>query len=212
MTNSVSLSAPRAASSQRLQRILGVIAMALPALLGLGGFLFDHVGRLDSISDYYYTDLVAVLVGSLCAFAVVLASYRGYADKDDRVTNIAAVLIVLVALCPTTRPGGGGGWAQSLGVVHYLAAAGFFLTMSWIAARIFTLTSPDQPPTARKLRRNSVYVGCSLIIILCTAAIFLIDLSHLGSHHIVFWLETMAVESFGLAWMTKSGAWLQDLP
>ncbi len=194
-----------------LRRAIGVIGMSLPFVLALGGLLLDGRGIQPSMSDYYYTGMRDVFVGSLCAIAVFLCSYRY--DRPDAIAGaVAGVAAVGVALFPTTRGGLEAG-QDAAGVVHLVCAAVFFLTLAWFCLGLFTRTHPDVPPTPAKRRRNAVYRVCGGLVLLGVAASALSPLlpaNLVAAVHPVFWAEALAVVAFGVAWFVKGETILQD--
>src|SRR3989344_41314 len=84
-----------------LRKAIGVIGMALPFVLVFGKFSIQGGGIQSSISSYYYTVMGDVFVGSLCAIAVFLGSYRGYTRTDSIAGNLACVFALGTALFPT---------------------------------------------------------------------------------------------------------------
>src|SRR5690554_5561503 len=88
-----------------LRKAIGIIGIGLPFTLAIGGLLLG-IDLQKSISCYYHTDLRNLFVGSLCAIAVVLWSYRGFERKDDIAGNLACIFALGVALFPTNpNPG-----------------------------------------------------------------------------------------------------------
>src|SRR5262252_370496 len=83
-----------------LRQAVGIIGTSLPFVLVLGKFILEGPGIQPSISDYYYTVMRNVLVGSLCAIGVFLMSYRGYERKDDIAGDLACVFAIGVAIFP----------------------------------------------------------------------------------------------------------------
>jgi hypothetical protein len=83
-----------------LRKAVGMIGIGLPVVLVLGKVLFDGAGIEPSISNYYYTVMRDVLVGSLCAIGVFLVSYRGYAFVDNIAGKLVTICAIGVALCP----------------------------------------------------------------------------------------------------------------
>lgn len=195
-----------------LRRAVGVIGMALPVTLAVGGLLLDGPGLQPSISDYYYTGMRDVLVGSLCAMAVFLFSYRY--DRPDAVAGVLASLSAVgVALFPTTRGDELASAADLVGVVHLVCAAIFFLVLAWFCLALFTRTHADRPPTRRKRRRNVVYRVCGATILVSVAlagATAALPENWVAMVHPVFWLEALAVEAFGVAWFVKGETLLAD--
>src|ERR671933_275348 len=85
-----------------LRRAIGLLGMGLPLVLVLGKLLGDGGGLLESISDYYYSSMRNVFVGTLWAIGIFLFSYRGYERKDDIAGTLACLAAIGVALFPTT--------------------------------------------------------------------------------------------------------------
>lgn len=199
-----------------LRKAVGVLGIALPFVLAFGGMLLDGPGLQASISNYYYTGMRNVFVGTLCAIAVFLLSYRGYERRDDIAGDIACVFSLGVAFFATAPPGTPSDTQRLIGGLHLAPAAGFFLTLSYFSLVLFTKTDPTKQPTPRKLQRNKVYKVCGWIML---GAIGLIVLHALLSGGItgsldrlapVFWLEAVAVVAFGVSWLTKGEGILKD--
>lgn len=189
-----------------LRRAIGLIGIALPAVLIIGKVLLDGGGPLDSISNYYYSDMRGVLVGSMSAVGVFLLSYRGYGLVDDITGDVAAVGAIGVALFPTTPfVGTPSHTAQVIGTVHIASAALFFTALIVFCFFLFT-KSDTTNPTGRKRVRNWVYVTCGVIILVCMILVGVVQVAlhvGVGSPHWVLWLETGAVMAFGIAWLVK---------
>jgi hypothetical protein len=195
-----------------LRRAIGLIGLALPAVLIIGGLILQGGGLQDSISGYFYTDMGGVFVGSMCAVGAFLLSYRGYDVIDDIAGNLAGVAAIGVGLFPTA-PKDPSGTAAFVGVLHLVFASIFFLTIAFFAIFLFRRTS-EMGPTERKAKRNRLYLTCGITIIVCLLAIAAVhtwfDAATAGIHP-ELWLETIAVMSFGLAWLTKGEAILGDV-
>jgi hypothetical protein len=189
-----------------LRRAIGLIGVALPAVLIIGKVLLDGGGPLDSISNYYYSDMRGVLVGSMSAVGVFLLSYRGYGLVDDITGDVAAVGAIGVALFPTTPFfGNPSHTAQVVGTVHLASAALFFTALIVFCFFLFT-KSDTTNPTRRKRVRNWVYITCGVIILVCMILTGVVQVAlhvGVGSPHWVLWLETAAVMAFGIAWLVK---------
>ncbi len=195
-----------------LRKAIGIIGVLLPLVLVIGKAIFEGPGLLDSISAYYYSVMRDVLVGSLSAIAVFLFSYR-YARLDDIAGDIAGLGALGVAVFPAA-PANATGQQMVIGVVHTVSAAVFYLTLAFFALVLFRKTDPTQPPTPQKLVRNRVYLISGLVMLLSLALIVLVNvlpgLQGLQQYHVYFWLETLAVEAFGVAWFVKGEAILKD--
>jgi hypothetical protein len=197
-----------------LRKAIGIIGITLPFVLALGKIILDSPGIEPSISNYYYTGVRDVFVGSLCAIAVFMASYHGYERKDDIAGDLACVFALGVALFPTTPDVDVTPQDGAVGVLHLLFAAGFFLTLAFFSLVLFRKTDPTQPPTRRKLQRNAVYTFCGYAILVCLALVgvvgFLSSDSAVRKLDPVFWLESAAIVAFGVSWFTKGEAILKD--
>ena len=100
------------------------------------------------------------------------------------------------------------------GRLHLIFAALLFLTLAYFSLCLFRKTDPTKPPTPQKRRRNLVYALCGYAIL---ASILLIatfkalpSLAPFQEFKPVFWLEALAVVSFGVSWLTKGEAILAD--
>lgn len=195
-----------------LRRAIGIIGLALPPVLIVGKFLLDGGGPLDSISDYYYSDMRGVLVGSMSAIGVFMLSYAGYGLLDDILSDVAAVGAFGVALFPTTPFfGHPSARQQAIGTVH-LASAGLFFA-ALVLFSLFLFTRSTGPRTTRKVNRNGVYIASGLIM---AAALIMVGVVEVVLHigvgppHWVLWLETVAVEAFGVSWLVKGQTLMAD--
>src|SRR5436305_1973099 len=197
-----------------LRRAVGIIGFALPFVLILGKSLLQGPGIQPSISDYYYTITRDILVGSLCAIGVFLMSTKGYDRKDEIAGYLAGVFAIGTALFPTTPAHDPTSQAKVIGFLHYAFAALLFLTFAYFSLMLFTRTAPNKTPTRQKLHRNKVYRVCGYTILGCIlliAAVKLLPVRPLVDRfRPVFWLETVAIVTFGLAWFTKGEAILKD--
>ena len=79
-------------------------------------------------------------------------------------------------------------------------------------------TKSDKPKHqrgARKIWRNRIYRTCGIIMIAALLVILsgmleLIPPDYYDGHHLTFWMETLAVESFGFSWLVKGRTLLRD--
>ncbi len=195
-----------------LRKAVGMIGMALPFVLAIGNLLVAGPGLRGSMSSYYYTAMGDVFVGSLCAIAVFLMSYRGYEHRDDRAGNIACISALGVALFPTTPEVGALPRDHLVGTLHLVFAACFLLTLAYFSLALFRLMAPN--PTPEKLQRNKVYTACGYTILACVALCAVVKLlpgnALLLKFSPLFWLEAVAVFAFGVSWLTKGEVILAD--
>jgi len=197
-----------------LRKAIGIIGTALPFVLAFGKILVEGPGIQDSISAYYHTGMRDVFVGSLCAIAVFLMSYRGYERKDDIAGDLACVFALGVALFPTTPELNATPGDRVVGALHLAFAAAFFLTLAFFSLVLFRKTDPARMPTRRKLQRNAVYTVCGYMMIACLVLIGIAALisgdSPVKRLDPIFWLEATAIVAFGVSWLTKGEAILKD--
>lgn len=197
-----------------LRKAIGFIGCALPFALVAGKWILEGPEIQPSISDYYYTVMRNVFVGSIFAIGVFLMSYRGYERKDDVAGDLACVFAIGVALFPTAPEHDPTPIDRIIGYAHYGFATAFFLTLAYFCLALFRMTDPRMPMTPQKRQRNAVYKACGNIILACIALIALNALLLRGTFverlDPVFWLEATAVLSFGISWLTKGEAILKD--
>lgn len=197
-----------------LRKAIGIIGIALPFVLVLGNILLDSSGLQSSISSYYYTIMRDVFVGSLVVIGVFLMSYRGYDRKDYIAGKLAGFFALATALLPTAPDNGATLQQVTIGNIHLLAAACYFLILAYFALVLFRKTNPSKPPTRKKLQRNKVYLICGSTMLICLLGVAMAklilehDLVH--SLNIVFWLESVAIIVFGVSWFVKGEAILKD--
>jgi hypothetical protein len=198
-----------------LRKAIGCLAMALPIILALGGMLLFQMGIQGSISDYYYTLMRGVFVGTMFSIGVFLFSYKGYEPKDDRYGDFACVFAVGLALLPTT-PVDPSTVEKIIGGFHLGFAGAFFLTLAYFSIKLFTKTDETRPATNQKLKRNVVYKFCGYTILVALGLIGLLtllpDTINDGLEHLdlVFWLEALMIFAFGVSWFTKGEGILGD--
>ncbi len=195
-----------------LRKSVGITGVLLPIVLVVGKMLLQSPGLLDSLSASYYTVMRDVWVGSLCAIAVFLFSYR-YAWLDDLAGDLAGVCALGIAFFPAA-PVNATAQQMLIGVIHWVCSVIFFFTLAFFALFLFRKTDPKKKPTRQKLQRNRVYLVCGIAILVCMALLglttFLPGNSWLFTLHPVFWLESLAIWAFGVSWFVKGEALLKD--
>lgn len=97
-----------------LRAVIGGIVILLVPVVYIGNWLIfiRHPGDCfynphwipGSLSGFYYTHMRNLFVGAMCAVGVFLAAYRGHDRWDDRLTNVAGLAAICVALFPTMPP------------------------------------------------------------------------------------------------------------
>ena len=203
-------------SYRTLRKIVGILGISLPIVLFVGAFLIFGLGIQSSISSYYHTGMRDVFVGTLCVIGFFLLSYRGHEPRDDYAGDVACVAALLVAFVPTAPDGVVSQEAMNLDFIHLLSATAFFAMLVYFSLVLFTKTKPDTTPTRRKLQRNRIYKICGVTMLTCMALMFLYKELFTGTFALldaikpVYWLEAIAISAFGLSWLTKGRAILNE--
>jgi hypothetical protein len=189
-----------------LRRIVGLLGVSLPVVLALWGFALCHCLRVQpSISDYYSLRTRDALVGILFTIGWFLYTYRGYERQDNVAGNLAGIFALGVALFPSS-----GSHAEQ--IVHFSSATGLFLVLAYFS--LFLFTKSAGAPTPQKRTRNAIYRLCGASMVCCIAAIGLYHLAlvntSLSALQPVFWLESLALWSFGTSWFVKGETLFRD--
>jgi len=191
-----------------LRKLIGASGILLPFLMVIGKLIFNHSWQIEySISDYYDNGTAGdILVGVLFALAFFLVSYKGFAPIDSIAANCGCVFALGVALCPTTSPN------KVVHTLHFVFAFLLFSVFIFFSIYLFR-KSNDPTPTRQKKNRNNVYLVCGIIMSVCIAGIavtnFLLP-SISERFRTVFWLESLALISFGFSWITKAEVVFKD--
>ena len=169
-------------SQLRLRRIVGILGIGLPVVLAVASFVYSDAEMVkESISAYYHSDLQDIFVGILCVIGAFLFAYKGYDAWDDRVSHLAGLSAVGVALFPTASNN------KAIVAMHGLSACVLFLMLAYISRYRFTKSYPNKEPTKAKKKRNQVYKWCAYIMIFGLAAIGAFKLSELSAVKVVLY-------------------------
>ncbi|MFP5248686.1 MAG: DUF998 domain-containing protein [Acidobacteriota bacterium] len=210
-----------------MRRVVGVIALALPFALAGGTILLSLLGpnhRLPhpllqaAISDYLYTPVGTLYVGSLAGIAMFLMSSRGYDRADEVAGYLAGIFAMGVALFPSEDPRVTRYTRLQIriGYVHSAFAVLMFLSIAYFCLFLFRRTTPGRRITRRKQHRNRIYAACGAVILACTAVMVGLTLfeddPRLAPYHLFLISESLALFAFGIAWLTKGEGFLRDRP
>jgi hypothetical protein len=194
---------PQIISYFTLRRFIGILGIALPLLMIIFNYLASSSWEIEfSISDYYDNASAGyVFVGVLFVLGFFLLSYKGYEKIDDRTSDFGCICALGVALFPTTSKN------YTVHVMHFVFALLLFSTFIFFCLYLFRKTSGAKTVTRKKVLRNRVYVSCGIIMIVCVIGIALASFGVIGAaagkYKIVFWLEAVALASFGFSWIVK---------
>ena len=211
----------------RVRRAIGLLGFFLPAALIAYSLVFG-TGIMPSISDYYYSPMREILVGTLCAIAVFLWSYEGYRPRPGewlsdliaaRTASLGALAVALSPTLPDGTPLPGAPILCTLSqcvlgdrlasLIHFAGAFAFFGALAAFCLVLFVRGAADEP---EKRAANRIYRACGGTIIAAMAAIALIYFgpqglaARLAQLDPVFWLEVVATVAFAVSWLVKGDA------
>jgi hypothetical protein len=223
-------SSPWLTSQRTLRRLIGVLGIALPLLLILVVYIdAGYYYPLDSISHYYYTRANSIFIIVVSLLAIFLLIYKGFSLRDFLLSSAAGICALLLILFPTSsitdvcydieKKYSITIIAASNGriILHYVSAAIFLSSLATISIFSFTKVNPDlKKKTTKKKIRNGIYIGCGIVMICALLVIFMrfleigIPKAYYDEHHLTFWMEAIAVESFGISWLIKGKTLFSD--
>lgn len=217
-------------NSYTLRKTIGILGMALPLLLFI--FLWIDNGfasPLESISHYYYTRVSGIFVAIMAILAIFLIIYKGKEPMDFIISFAAGIAALLVVFFPTGNISEICCDSTKIYSVtklvpntfrenfHYIAAAVFLGCLAYMSFFIFTKSNKSVQKRGRmKIVRNRIYRACGVIMILAMTVILfgglfkLIPEETYAANQITFWMETLAVESFGFSWLIKGESIFKD--
>jgi hypothetical protein len=169
-----------------------------------------------SISATHYFNSSVLFEGLVFATGLFLMTYRGYDVKDRALSIVAGVGAILLVLFPC-KP------AEPMiqypynflmlpldltNILHIIGGLAFFFSLFWVIMFQFTKTSNTTP---EKRRRNFVYRICAVTmvssVVLGRVLSALLEDPTIGYFFIG---ESLALWSFGVAWLVKGEVLLRD--
>ncbi len=179
--------------------LVGFIAISLA---GFSGYLTGN--SIESISASYHEGFWArdIFVGFLFAISALLFSYNGYSDTDMKLSKLAAVAAIGVALFPCKCDV----HTEILPGVHAVSAATMFLVLAYFCKTFLGRASQKKHKEAAI--RIRIYKICMFGII-ASIGILMIDHFTKGMisswcNRITFYGESAALGFFGVAWLVAS--------
>jgi hypothetical protein len=202
------------ASYLLLRRVIGWIGTLLPIVLVVGDAAFSSAPLPISLSDYYYTPMRNIMVGSLCVLGVFLLLYDVGVRLDHWVTNFAGVGVLGVAFLPgspevahlTTSE-------EVIGNVHVVFASIAFVAFSITTWRFARADSDGPNAVAPSKGACTFYRASSLVMlafIILSGVAILVPVSIQDDTKVLFILEALACMTFGMSFLVK-GQGLQPL-
>jgi hypothetical protein len=214
-----------------VRRAIGLLGLAMPVVLVVGGYLLFGLPLQDNLSSYYHTPMRDVFVGLLCALGLFLFCYRGHDKLEDWTANAACFFALGLALFPIDdypqyhelsaaqrlAPASSGSFEpfapRSLpGLLHTICGGGFFLTLALYCLFYFPKTRfpPDPDAEPHAVYRSALYrlQGLSLLLSMSLMGVYLVLLPddwqrRADGYRALLWLEWVAVWSFAGAWLMK---------
>lgn len=182
-----------------IKLIVGVIAVCLALFMQMASGEVLH-----SISESYHHQARDWFVGLLFAVAALFFSFKGENGRERRLTVLASVCAMLVAVAPCDCGRG----STLLSAFHFPAAAGVFGVMGYFCWR-FRKTARGKSAAYPEARRRAwVYTACLAGMGVCAvmAVAYAVAQQRLDAAfpNYVFWLEAMGLMSFGVSWLTAS--------
>jgi len=209
--------ATRYVRSYLIMRVLvGVIGIGLPfALVLLDGVWFDgEPFPRDSLSAYYYSGVRELFVGALSATGVFLLTYKvAERNLDNTLSLLAGAGVLLVAVFPTNRPGGGGRLTplqEELGetfvaTVHYVSAAVFISALAVISFYFGKREGARPAVEGRRSPRfwRNFHWACAGAIAAALLWILVTEVGDVGPGESLLIGEAVSVWAFGISWLWK---------
>ncbi len=208
-------------SYRALRRLIGILGMSLPAVCALGGLAFGGLVLQRSISYYYHTNVRDFFVGLMVAVAFFLMTHKGH-ERIDIASSLASGVCGLgLALFPCLEAQGQTGRVGFFGLesglsdsLHLGCAALFFILLALNSLFLFTRTHRGKAMGERKRQRNLLYRVCGIVILACLAVLLILMRSmgdgEMARLRLVFILETVMLEAFGLSWLVKGETLFRD--
>ena len=203
-----------------MRRLIGILGIALPVVVVIGGLAQSEPVVLGSISGYYYSNMRDFFVGILSGVALFLISYKGYEKIDDVVANLSGVFAVGMILFPTSIFTG---QVVKVGIFQipdnisgylHLAFSGlFFLALSFNSLFLFTRKHPGIMGKEKR-KRNIIYRTCGIIMLLSIVLMSVYTLffreTIIAKSFPILIFEFVALLAFGISWLIKGNTLLKD--
>jgi hypothetical protein len=203
-----------------MRRLIGILGIALPIVVVLGGLMQKDPVIEGSISGYYYTNMRDLFVGALCVVSLFLMSYKGYEKIDDVVAKMSGAFALGMVIFPTSMFSGK---VVRVGVfliddnvslyIHLIFGALFFLSLSFNSIFLFTRRHPGVMGKAKR-RRNVVYRSCGIVMVLAMLCITIYMIffmnTNIAKMNPVLIFESIALMAFGVSWLVKGNTLFKD--
>lgn len=203
-----------------IRRLVGTLGIIFPVLLIIFGNYLNNCSTIqESLSAYYHTNARDVFVAVMIITGTLFFTYRGYDYTDSILANLAGISAFGIALFPTSSKNISCLISNTYEnpLIHYIFAGTFFITLIIFTLFQFTKKSINSLPTSRKKIRNKIYIFCGIVMII---SLLLIVIHKFGTKQIsvtlnlekqfTFYMEWIFLIAFGISWLIKGKAILND--
>lgn len=219
-----------------LTLIVGLMGFFLPFLLWFFTYLDVKLCcPLESISHYYYTRAGGVFVVIMSMLALLLLNFKGEKPIDFIISFIAGIFSIIVLLFPTDNISNISSRCLNPSQIdscvtfisknatresfHYISAGIFLSCLAFMSLYSFARVKEWQVKEngdvkLNKKYRNIIYYSMGIIMICAMLFIYfgpkILSQEIYNEYCLTFWLESVAVCSFGISWIIKSKRVLKD--
>ena len=193
-------------NTKQLRCFIGGLGMALPVIVLILSLAFGY-GFPNSISaTYFVPTCIAPFMIILGAAGILLMCYKGYNIADNILNTVAGIAAWCVCLFPCAAKSGNIGTfaiqADVSDIIHMVAALLFFGILAYNS--LFQFTKGVENPTANKKKRNVIFRVCGIGMIASFVLLPLANFGILDIPHVIWWIEFIALQFFGVSWITKA--------
>jgi hypothetical protein len=199
-----------------LRKGLVLLAIVLPLVLPVAARLLG-IPYQRSLSAYYHAvgpngeSVRDAFVGMLLIVGALMWLYRGYSRPENRLLNLAGVLVALVAVVPMRWPEATHAAVNDVGTaaveaasLHGTFAVGFFLCIAAVCLYCSGKTLALIPDLAKRARYRNAYRLLGAVMIVAPILAYVFSFTINGDYAIIV-VETAGVLAFGAYWLVKTG-------
>jgi formate hydrogenlyase subunit 3/multisubunit Na+/H+ antiporter MnhD subunit len=216
-------------SQLTLRRVVGILGMLLPLLLYVS-LLIDtgYKQPLESVSHYYFTRVGSIFCIVISLLAIFLLIYKGEEPLDAYLSSAAGLFALCLVLFPTDNitdlcndPQNEVAvtflkTSKTRVILHYVASGIFLVCLASLSYFVFTKSDkPISRQTPAKRKRNRIYkitafIMVGAILVIALGLFNIIPAEVYDKYRLTFWMECIAVESFGFSWLIKGDTFFTD--
>jgi len=195
-----------------MRLIVGFLALLLPSALLMGDWVLNqNMWIRGSLSAYYHSGARDFFVATLVGCGSFMIVYRIFiADAESRLSTIAGISAIVVAVIPTSLPPGPGYVPTVLQVrfgeitaawIHYSFAAILFLSLA-----IISWSWIRNGATWRRWKvywRDGVHLACALLMSGAIAGLLVASWFDVFETYRLYVAEVVALCAFSVSWMVR---------